>query len=122
MSLKECYDALGGDYESVKERITNDAIIEKFLIKFISEPSYQNLSGALDKKDYVEAFRAAHSLKGVCANLGFKKLEMTSSIITEYLRDKDENQIDLVTCNELFDNVTANYDLVVNSLKQFLEI
>ena len=122
MSLKECYDAFDGDYESVKERVISDVIIEKFLIKFISDPSYQTLSCALANKDYIEAFRAAHSLKGVCANLGFKKLEMTSNMITDYLRDKDEKQIDSVTCNELFDNVTTEYNLVVNTLKKHLEL
>lgn len=32
MLLKECYDAIGGDYESVKHRISKEEIIEKFVI------------------------------------------------------------------------------------------
>ena len=121
MQLKECYDTFGGDYESVKERISKEEIIEKFLIKFLSEPSYENLCRALEYEDYKEAFRAAHSIKGVCANLGFPGLENSSSSLTEYLREKEKQQINKEQCMELFERVSEDYKVVVEAIRKYEE-
>ena len=34
MTLKECYDALGGNYEDTVRRLYNEKLVEKFLFKF----------------------------------------------------------------------------------------
>ena len=117
MLLKECYDAFGGSYEDVKERIPKDEIIKKFAIKFLSEPSFDNLCQALEGEDYKEAFRAAHSLKGICANLGFQRLEESSSALTELLRGSEEKQVDKEECKEYFERVSKDYKVVVEALK-----
>lgn len=119
MLLKECYDAFGGDYESVKERIPKDEIIEKFVMKFLTEPSYENLHQALEDGNYEEAFCAAHSLKGVCANLGFLTLGEDASLLTEFLRNKEEQQIDKEECQKLFENVSDNYKVVVDAIRKY---
>lgn len=119
MLLKECYDALGGDYESVRERIPKDSIIEKFVIKFLSDPSYENLQQAMENGNYEEAFRAAHSLKGVCANLGFQALGEDASLLTESLRDKEEQQIDKEECQRLYEKVSDNYKVVVDVIRKY---
>lgn len=118
MLLKECYDALGGDYESVKHRISKDEIIEKFVIKFLSEPSFDNLCSALEREDYDEAFRAAHSLKGVCANLAFIRLEKSTSDLTELLRHSDEVPVDKERCKEAFENVSVDYNTVMEAIRK----
>ena len=33
MTLKECYDALGGNYEDTVRRLYNEKLVEKFLFK-----------------------------------------------------------------------------------------
>lgn len=121
MRLKECYDAFGGDYDSVKERILKEEMIEKFLIKFLSEPSYENLCHSLEQENYEEAFRAAHSMKGVCANLGFGELEKGSSDLTEYLRGKEKDQIDKNQCQELLEKVAEDYKKVTGAIQSFME-
>lgn len=121
MLLKECYDAFGGSYESVKERISKDEIIKKFVIKFLSEPSYGELCDALETEDYETAFRAAHSLKGVSDNLGFQKLGSSSSLLTECLRGKNEQQIDKQQCKELFESVSEDYNEVMEAVRTLAE-
>ena len=37
--------------------------------------------------DWQEAFRAAHTIKGVCQNLGFSRLYESSSELSEAMRD-----------------------------------
>ena len=48
MTLKECYDALGGNYEDTVRRLYNEKLVEKFLFKFEEDPSFENLKKALE--------------------------------------------------------------------------
>ena len=80
MTLKECYDALGGNYEDTVRRLYNEKLVEKFLFKFEEDPSFENLKKALEEEDLEAAFRAAHTLKGVAQNMG--------SVLTEALRSR----------------------------------
>ena len=88
MTLKECYDALGGNYEDTVRRLYNEKLVEKFLFKFEEDPSFENLKKALEEEDLEAAFRAAHTLKGVAQNMGFDNLAESSSVLTEALRSR----------------------------------
>ncbi|MFQ8901061.1 MAG: Hpt domain-containing protein [Lachnospira eligens] len=70
MTIKECYDAMGADYQNTLNRFPNEAFIKKFVLKFLDDNSYANLKEAIAAGNVEEAFRAAHTLKGVCLNLG----------------------------------------------------
>ena len=74
MTIQECYAALEGDYQEVLDRLYSDALIQKFVGKFLTDQSYQLLENSLNAQNYEEAFRAAHTLKGVTQNLSFTKL------------------------------------------------
>ena len=87
MTLKECYTALEGDYEGVVARLRSEKMVQKFVLKFLNDKSYGLLKASLDEANYEEAFRAAHTIKGVCQNLNFTKLYESSSKLTESLRD-----------------------------------
>lgn len=41
MNLEECYNAFGGSYEDIKMRLNSDALIKRFVIKFLSDTSYE---------------------------------------------------------------------------------
>ena len=47
MQLKECYDVFGGDYESVRQRMPREQMIRKFVLRFLSDPSYELLCSSL---------------------------------------------------------------------------
>ena len=66
MSLEECYDALGGNYKAVLGRLSSERIVKKFVLKFLNDQSYVLLEQSMQDKNYEEAFRAAHTIKGVC--------------------------------------------------------
>ena len=86
MTIRECYGELGLDFDAVLSRLVNEKLVQKFALKFLDDPSFQNLKDALDSKDVETAFRAAHTLKGVCLNLGFDNLYKPSEVLTEKLR------------------------------------
>ena len=118
MLLKECYEAFGGNYEAVSQRIPKEAIIRKFALMFLNDPSYKNLCEALKTENNQEAFRAVHSLKGVSANLGFEQLEKSSSNLTELLRNCEDKQVDVSERARLFEELTKDYQLVVEVLNR----
>ena len=114
MTVKEFYDKIGGDYEDVLSRLMSEDLIKKFSVKYLNDPSFSSLSNALDSGNADEAFRAAHTLKCVCQNLGYTKLYSSAFDITEALRDGSiPNDI-----SPLFEAVRSDYDLVVDAIKR----
>ncbi len=89
MTIREFYDLTGGDYEGILERFLDDSRILKFVKMFKDDPSFEELEMALAQEKADKAFRAAHTLKGVCLNLGFERLFDYTKDVTEALREKD---------------------------------
>ena len=86
MNVRECYEAINGDYEEVKRRFLTDATIRRFALLFLKDSSMDELRAAMREKNRENAFQAAHTLKGICLNLGFTGLYGPVNIITELLR------------------------------------
>lgn len=114
MTIQECYAALEGDYQEVLGRLYSEALVTKFVGKFLADQSYQLLESSLKAGDYDEAFRAAHTLKGVTQNLSFTKLYKSSHEITEALRTKDYDR-----AVQLLPQVTADYDQTAAAIHAF---
>ena len=112
MTVKECYEQMGADYEGVLGRLRSEALIKKFAKKFLDDGSYASLKKGLDEQNGEEAFRAAHTLKGVCQNLGFDNLYEVSFDITEKLRGRDTDG-----CEELFAKVTEQYEKTTDAIR-----
>lgn len=97
MSLKECYDKMGADYEDVLSRLRSEVLVRKFALKFLDDDSYANLKAAMESGNAPEAFRGAHTLKGVAQNLGFGPLYKAAAEVTESLRPSETRSGWLVT-------------------------
>ena len=112
MTTKECFDAMGADYEGVLERFSSEALVKKFALKFLNDNSYSNLEDALADGNVENAFRAAHTLKGVCLNLGFDELYEVSAELTEKLRGRET-----AGSEELFQKVSQKYQKTVAAIQ-----
>ena len=86
MTIREVYDSIGADYEGVVKRLPSEALVARLAAKYLNDPTYQQLTDALAAGDVETAFRAAHTLKGVCQNLGFSNMYAPVFEITEILR------------------------------------
>lgn len=115
MTLQECYGVIGGNYEEVMDRIPEETLIKRCVIKFIDDPSYAELKKSLEDKNYNDAFRAAHTLKGVCQNLSFSALYEAVNPLTEHLRGGAE-----LKDAALFDRVTEVYEATINGIRQLI--
>lgn len=89
MNLRDCYAKFGGDFDGVMGRLRREPFVEKFLYKFLDDKSFDLFEAAMRDKDYEEALRAVHTLKGICQNLSFTRLCESSSEITKALREND---------------------------------
>ena len=114
MTLSEFYSSLGESLDEVLERLRMESRVAKYLGLFLNDPSFSELKEAFANNDAKTAFRSAHTLKGVAANLGLNKLSASSSELTEDLRPgvfTDKSQA-------LLEKVEADYNAVVECIKQ----
>lgn len=113
MTVQECYEKINGDYEGVFGRFRGDARIQKFALKFLNDGSYSSLCETLEAGDYTEAFRAAHTLKGVCQNLGFTGLYEASETLTELLRSNPQDYTP-----DMLDKVREEYEKTYAAIQE----
>jgi HPt (histidine-containing phosphotransfer) domain-containing protein len=100
MTLQGCYEAMGGDFADVMGRLRTEERILRFLRKVPEDPSYDLLCASLDQRNMEEAFRAAHTMKGICQNLSLTKLYQSSSALTELLRGRPDYNDQIVQAME----------------------
>ena len=111
MTLQECYQKMGGDYEEVLSRLTKEERIEKFMLKFLEDTSFEALCEARKAANHKDVFRMVHTLKGVSQNLGFEKLYLASDAMTEAVRGGVELQDE-----SLFVAVKKAYEDVIEAI------
>ena len=119
MTIQECYQKLGGEFTQVEKRLPSVSLVRKFIIKFLDDDSYSKLCLAMQNGQREEAFRAAHTLKGVSANLGFSRLLASAGELTELLRAETET---IPGCtSDLLEEVKQDYELTVSVIRAYLE-
>lgn len=112
MTIQECYRQMGANYEDVLKRLYNEGMICRFTLMFLNDDSYPKLEQALKEGNVKEAFRAAHTLKGVCQNLGFTNLYQPAYELTEVLRAGT-----LEGSGEWFARVTEQYKITTDAIR-----
>ena len=92
-----CYAEMGADYAEVLERLRDERLIRRYVLRFPDDPSYDALCRAMSGGRVEEAFLAAHTLKGITQSLGFGGLCTSASA----------------------QSVTADYRRIVDSILRF---
>ena len=65
MTMRECYEAIGGNYEDVMGRLHSEALIRRFTLKFLEDQSYIQLKQALEKVTEVYEMTIEEIKKGM---------------------------------------------------------
>lgn len=117
--LKQKLKENGADVEGTLHRFMgNDALFLKFILKFKDDKNYAILKDNLDQKNYEEAFKAAHTLKGVSANLGLNPIYDRASAVTELLRGKEASEVDAEKVEEEKKALEEAYKLFISIIEE----
>ncbi len=109
----------GVNWEEVKERLVgNEDLVEKFILKFLKDPSMEQLQSGLESSNAEEAFQGAHALKGVASNLAMEGNGFLVDVkeITEILRPGTMDG-----AMEVYDRIRPKYDELISILKKYAE-
>lgn len=117
MTVKECYEELGGNYQDALGRLMNENLVKRFLFKFPEDKSYELLRTSCASGNGEEAFRGGHTLKGVCQNLSFDRLYQSSNEITEMLRGREVSP----EVMEQLKQVAADYEQTISAIRKLQE-
>ena len=119
MTIEECYSIMGGDWDGIKRRLGNDALIAKLSLKFLSAKENSEIGDAINNRDWEKAFLNAHTLKGVALNLGYNELAKAASALTELLRPRKlDNPRE---AERLYLSITSEHNKVINAINVYKE-
>lgn len=87
MDMQELFARLGIDRQACLDRFSgNEGLYLRFLLRFPQDPTWEQLCQAWEAGDTAEEERAAHTLKGIAANLGLGAVYTSSAALVEALR------------------------------------
>ena len=110
-SLIEKLDIYGAAVNSAMERFMGDEeLYIDCVTQFKNDENFEQLKAALEAEDYSSAFRFAHAIKGVCANLGLSPLFKAVAELVEPLR------------NGVGDGVDELYKTFVEEYQNFIKV
>lgn len=120
MNIKEFYGSIGEDFNDVIGRLRAESRVCKYVLKFPEDKSFDNLLASMKEKNYAEAFRAAHTIKGTCLNLSFNSFAAIASDITEKLRNfEDTAAIESDTeLDGLIAALSEKYRKIISGIKE----
>ncbi|MDY3249365.1 MAG: Hpt domain-containing protein [Candidatus Choladocola sp.] len=119
MTIEDCYRQLGGDYSEVLKRMMSRKLVKKFIGRFLEDDSFEKLCTGISENNREEAFRAAHTLKGICLNLGFDMLSVSTGTLVEVLRPEGEGIPEEAA--PMLEEVRKDFVKTTDAIRLFLE-
>lgn len=91
----------------------NEALLCRFLKKFLDDANFENLKTAIEQGDEQAALAASHTLKGVCGNLSMPALfELFTAQVAAYRAG------DARAAAEMMDKIRPAYDAVCAAIRE----
>ena len=77
----------GIDWADAEDRFDgNTDLYKRMALEYEGDEHLVSLVAAMDVKDYDEAYKQAHALKGVAGNLSFAKLYEVAAVVSDALK------------------------------------
>lgn len=102
----------GIDYDDAIDRVGGNAdFYKKLAMKYLDDSHFADLCAAMEVKDFDEAYKAAHALKGVSGNLSLADLYKASGAVSDALYDGE-----YPSAEKLMPEVKAAHEKAVEGL------
>lgn len=113
--MKDKLVSVGVEYEEVLKRFMGkEDFYLRMLKKFLNDKNYEGLKQAVDDKNWTDAFTYAHTVKGLCGNLGLGSIMDHVSPLTEELRAEPYDE---ETIQNYMSQVTKAYEKTVEVIQ-----
>lgn len=101
----------GADVETTLKRFMgNEKMYMKYIMKFLDDKNFDSIRENLESQNYEAVFNAAHTLKGVTANLGLNPVNAAASEISELLRGKAAAEVNAEKVEAVFAELSESYE------------
>lgn len=114
MNMNEFYASIGAHIEYPLHRLGSPQLLEKYLHKLLTDCTFSQLSTAIACGQCQDAFRAAHTLKGIALNLELTPMVEPCIQLTELLRNTQEMP---ASAAAQFDALASIYRAIIAKLK-----
>ena len=113
--MKDKLVEIGVDYDEVLKRFMGkEDFYLRMLKKFLDDKNYEGLKQEVEQKNWPEAFTYAHTVKGLCGNLGLGGMLDYVAPLTEEVRSEPYNEESIVN---YMDNVSKAYEKTVEVIQ-----
>lgn len=113
MDIQRLSGETGCDLQAAITRLGGmKALYERLLQKFLDDTTFQELEAAVREMDPERMERAAHTLKGVAANLGFTTLSSAGQEMVNAVRTGEN-----VRAAELFVPLKEQYERIMAAVR-----
>lgn len=119
-NFKAALEEMGMNVDSTVNRFMGkEELYLKFLNKFQADQSVANIQQYITEQNVEEAFKSAHTLKGVAANLGLDPIARYASDIVELFRGKTQfSEIDTDKLGVLNEELKAAHEALMKLLAE----
>ena len=102
------------DFEEGVKRVMNNAkLYVKLLVKFKDDHSMNDLDSAMAAEDMGKAKAAAHTLKGLAANLSLTELWKQSLELETQIKSSSVNPNQITTLKNVYNQTLTEMDKVI---------
>ncbi len=113
--MKDKLKAVGVDYEEVLKRFMGkEDFYLRMLRKFLNDKNFEGLKQTVADKNWKDAFTYAHTVKGLCGNLGLGGVMDYVAPLTEALRSEPYDEDSILG---YMNNAEAVYDKTVETIQ-----
>jgi HPt (histidine-containing phosphotransfer) domain-containing protein len=99
--------------EGIKRVMNNSKLYVKLLTKFKNDSSFNDMDAALKTGDLGKAQIAAHTLKGLAANLSLMELQKQSLEIETQIKAGSVNPDQITTVKNVYERTLAETEKVI---------